>query len=100
MLQTIHNIMSSKTYFNQVADQWDNMRQDFFSETVREKAYKTAGIEPGNTAADLGAGTGFITEGLLKKGLKVIAVDQSQAMLDQMKIKFARYETAEYRLGG
>jgi len=30
--------MSSKEYFDQVATQWDTMRQSFFSEAVREKA--------------------------------------------------------------
>ena len=34
--------MSSKEYFGQVAPQWDAMRQEFFSEGVREKAYAAA----------------------------------------------------------
>ncbi|WP_243450372.1 hypothetical protein [Desulfosporosinus sp. Sb-LF] len=49
--------MSSKEYFDTVASVWDNLRKDFFSETVREKAYQVAGVELGKTAADIGAGT-------------------------------------------
>jgi ubiquinone/menaquinone biosynthesis C-methylase UbiE len=60
--------MSSKQYFEQVATQWDKMRQNFFSENVREVALAVANIQAGAVAADLGAGTGFISEGLVKKG--------------------------------
>ena len=34
--------MSSKEYFESVADQWDDMRSGFFSEKVREAAYEAA----------------------------------------------------------
>lgn len=91
--------MSSKQYFEEVAHQWDSMRKSFFSESVREKAFTTAGVKPGKLAADIGAGTGFITEGLIQRGLKVIAVDQSPAMLEEMKRKFAGSKNIEYRLG-
>ncbi len=91
--------MSSKDYFEGVANQWDKMRQTFFSEAVREKAYAVAGVQKGKTAADIGAGTGFITEGLIAKGLQVIAVDQSQAMLEVMRKKFSKFGGFECRLG-
>jgi ubiquinone/menaquinone biosynthesis C-methylase UbiE len=89
----------SKQYFDQVAQQWDQMRQSFFSEAVREKAYAVAGVQAGQTAADIGAGTGFISEGLLRRGLRVVAVDQSAAMLEEMQRKFAHFAGADYRLG-
>jgi len=75
------------------------MREGFFSEAVKNKAFSTAGVQKGKIAADIGAGTGFITEGLIRNGLKVIAVDQSEAMLAEMRIKFARVEGIDYRLG-
>lgn len=89
----------SKEYFEEIANQWDTMRQDFFSEVVREKAYQMANVETGKTAADIGAGTGFISEGLLKRGLHVIAVDQAEAMQQQTKEKFREYDTIDYRVG-
>lgn len=91
--------MSSKAYFEDVAAQWDKMRQSFFSENVREKAYHVARVEPGKIAADLGAGTGFITEGLIARGLQVICVDQSPAMLAELARKFAASERVDRRLG-
>lgn len=91
--------MESKEYFSEVAEQWDNMRTRFFSESLREKALTLTNVLPGNTAADIGAGTGFMTEGLLRKGLQVIAVDQSPEMLDVLKKKFAHYQGLDCRVG-
>lgn len=91
--------MTSKEYFDQVAHQWDEMQASFFSESVREKAFSTAGVQKGKIAADIGAGTGFITEGLIRKGLQVIAVDQSAAMLAEMRRKFAHCDGIDYRIG-
>lgn len=88
--------MNSKAYFNQVALEWDKMRTKFFSEDVREKAYAIAGVHKGEQAADIGAGTGFITEGLRQKGLHVIAVDQSETMLEELK---RRFDGIDCRLG-
>ena len=82
--------MASKQYFEQVATQWDTMRQAFFSDRLREKAYAAAGVRAGASAADVGAGTGFLTEGLLERGVRVVAVDQSPAMLAELGRKFAR----------
>ena len=81
--------LGSKQFFNDVAGEWDAMRANFYSEGVREKAFDRAGVRAGQLAADLGAGTGFVTEGLLRRGLSVVAIDQSEAMLAKMKAKFA-----------
>lgn len=91
--------MENKDYFEKVASQWDKLRESFFSKAVREKAFAVAGIEKGKIAADIGAGTGFITEGLIEKGLKVIAVDQSESMLSEMMKKFKGVERVDMRVG-
>jgi len=91
--------MSSKAYFEQVAGQWDQMRQGFFPDSVRDVAMATAKVEAGRLAADVGAGTGFMTAGLLHKGLRVIAIDQSEAMLAEMTRKFSAFDTLDCRLG-
>ncbi len=82
----------SKEYFDEVASNWDNMRNDFFSDEVRLVAYKAADVQERKVAADIGAGTGFITEGLINKNVKVIAVDQSKEMLNLLKTKFSNYK--------
>ena len=92
--------MSSGKYFDSVAKEWDTMQRSFFSEKVREKAFTVADIKEGRLAADIGAGTGFITEGLVKKGVKVIAVDQSKNMIEEMKKKISKVYGIDYRIGG
>ena len=91
--------MNSKDYFDRVAQDWDQMRESFFSDEVREEALSIAAVQKGKIAADIGAGTGFISEGLIRAGLQVIAVDQSEAILKEMKRKFAGIETIDYRVG-
>ena len=91
--------MSSKDYFDRVAQDWDDMRENFFSDEVRMTALSTAAVQKGKIAADIGAGTGFISESLIRAGLQVIAVDQSEAILKEMKRKFAGIETIDYRVG-
>jgi len=81
--------MSTRDYFNDVAPQWDEMRQRFFGEGVRRAAIAAAGVAPGMTVADVGIGTGFLAERALDAGARVIGIDISPAMLEQAQAKFA-----------
>ena len=58
--------MSNKAYFERVAGDWDDMRPVFFSEFIRSQALEVAGVEVGRSAADVEAGTGFISEALVE----------------------------------
>lgn len=80
--------MSSKEYFDTVSTQWDEMRKEFFPDTIREKICEAAAAQKGEIAVDVGAGTGFLTEALLRKELFVTAIDQSEEMLTRLKSKF------------
>jgi ubiquinone/menaquinone biosynthesis C-methylase UbiE len=79
---------TSRAYFDTIGTDWDHMREGFFPDRVRERALAVAAVEAGRVAADLGAGTGFLTEALLARGVRVIAVDQSPVMLDALRGKF------------
>lgn len=85
-------------YFDSVADQWDKMRQRFFGEGVRLAAVRAASISPGSIVADVGTGTGFIAQAALEAGARVIAIDSSEAMLTQMRDRFAGH-AIELRAG-
>jgi ubiquinone/menaquinone biosynthesis C-methylase UbiE len=91
--------MDGKEYFEEVAPQWDRLRESFFTRNVRDKAISVADVQPGRIAADIGCGTGFITEGLIQRGVRVIAIDRSQAMLSEMNRKFSDIDLIDCRSG-
>jgi ubiquinone/menaquinone biosynthesis C-methylase UbiE len=91
--------MGSKGYFENVATEWDSMRESFFPESIREKAFGMIEISDNDVIADIGCGTGYITEGLVDKPVKIIAVDQSENMLNVMKNKFQDNSNISYKLG-
>ena len=91
--------VSSKDFFDRVARDWDEMREGYYTDDVRMSALAAAAVVKGGTAADIGAGTGFITQGLIEEGLQVIAVDQSDVILDEMKRKFPDTAAIDYRVG-
>jgi ubiquinone/menaquinone biosynthesis C-methylase UbiE len=79
--------VGSRDYFERVAADWDDMREGFFSTIVRERALAAIGAAAGMVVADVGAGTGFLTQALLDAGCRVIAVDESEAMLAELTRK-------------
>ncbi len=91
--------MASREYFDSVAGEWDTMQRSFFSEKVREKAFAVANVEEDRLAADIGAGTGFITEGLIRRGVRVIAVDQSRNMIEELRKKVSKATKIDFRVG-
>ena len=52
--------MSSKDYFDRVAQDWDEMRENFFSDEVRMKALSIAAVQSGSEFASIGM---FIASG-------------------------------------
>jgi ubiquinone/menaquinone biosynthesis C-methylase UbiE len=79
----------TQAYFNQVADKWDDMRRTFFGDGVRRAAVAAGGVMPGMLVADVGTGTGFLAEAALDAGARVIGIDPSEGMLDQVRGRFA-----------
>lgn len=79
----------TQAYFDRVADQWDAMRTRFFGEGVRNAAVAAANIRPGALVADVGTGTGFLAEAALTAGARVVGIDNSDGMLDQVRQRFA-----------
>lgn len=79
----------TREYFNNVATEWDAMRKRFFGEGVRRAAIAAANVTPGTVVADIGTGTGFMAEAALDAGARVIGVDLSERMLQQVSTRLA-----------
>ena len=86
-----------KEYFEQVSSQWDALRQGFYGEEVRDAVLAAARILPENTVLDVGAGTGFLTEGAARRARRVIALDSSESMLSEARAKVGN--NVEFRIG-
>jgi ubiquinone/menaquinone biosynthesis C-methylase UbiE len=69
--------------------------ENLFSEKVRDEAVIKVKTESGKTAADIGAGTGFMTEGLLNAGLNVVIAESSPEMLELLKQRFGHFREVE-----
>lgn len=74
--------------------------EEFYSVQVRDEAVMQVKADPGKTAADIGAGEGFITEGLLNAGCNVIAVDSSPDMVDVLNKRFGHMNDVQVVLSG
>jgi ArsR family transcriptional regulator len=71
-----------KAFFERVAADWDGMRLAYYDERVIEKMVEISGVGVATTVADVGTGTGFVAAGVASRAGRVVAVDNSRAMLD------------------
>ncbi|MHB0871052.1 MAG: class I SAM-dependent methyltransferase [Chloroflexota bacterium] len=71
-----------KSYFKDVAPQWDSMRKGYFTEEVREAAIARANLTVDSVVADVGTGTGFMLAGIAPLVGKAYGFDNSPEMLD------------------
>jgi arsenite methyltransferase len=87
---------ASAKYFEQVAGKWDTLRSEYFSPDVRVAAITKAYLRPEMVVADIGAGTGFISEGLAPLVRLVHLVDGSAAMLKVARRNLAGFNNIIY----
>jgi ubiquinone/menaquinone biosynthesis C-methylase UbiE len=88
----------AKEYFEEVSGSWDILRRSFYGDEVRDAVLTAARLLPENTVLDVGAGTGFLTEGAAKIARKVIALDFSEAMITEARTKLSR-SNVEFKIG-
>jgi excisionase family DNA binding protein len=80
---------ASRAYFSELAPVYDEMRKDFYGDTLREMLIARFPPRPDFEVADIGAGTGYLAKSLAQKAKKVWAVDSSPAMLAVARKEFA-----------
>ena len=72
-------------FFERVATDWDTMRLSYYDELVIEKMAAVSGVDDTMTVADVGTGTGFVAAGIAPRVRRVLAADNSPAMLEVAK---------------
>ncbi len=88
----------AKEYFEEVSESWDVLRKSFYGDEVRDAVLAAARLLPEHTVLDVGAGTGFLTEGAAKIVRKVIALDFSDAMMGEARAKLGG-RNVEFKIG-
>jgi len=87
----------SNPYFAEVAEQWDEIRSDYFTEHLRDAAIARAQLPPNAVVADVGTGTGFVAAGLASRATRVIGFDASPEMLAVARRNLAEFTNVEFR---
>jgi ArsR family transcriptional regulator len=87
----------SQQFFSTSAGQWDRMRQELFGR--RADVALLGLLEESWTVADLGCGTGAVAQALAPFVNRVIAVDESNAMLSAARKRLHGLDNIEIRDG-
>jgi ubiquinone/menaquinone biosynthesis C-methylase UbiE len=87
----------SNPYFAEVAEQWDIIRSDYFTEHMRDAAIDKACLPANAIVADVGTGTGFVAAGLASRAAHVVGFDASPEMLVVARRNLARFNNVEFR---
>jgi ubiquinone/menaquinone biosynthesis C-methylase UbiE len=94
----MQNNYPSREYFQNVANDWDHLRQSYFSEDIRDLAIRSAYLHPLSIVADIGGGTGFLSQGLAPLVNKVILIDGSQEMINVARQNLAAFSNIDFYL--
>lgn len=88
----------SQTYFSNVAGQWDEIREGYFTEHMRDSAIARAKLPANAIVADIGTGTGFVAGGLARHAVKVYGFDANADMLEVAKQNLLAFSNVELRV--
>jgi ArsR family transcriptional regulator len=89
---------TSQAFFSSRAGQWDKVRAELYGARA-DLASLTALLDPSWTVADLGCGTGQTAGALAPFVERVIAVDESSAMLAAARKRLGSHDNVELRSG-
>jgi ubiquinone/menaquinone biosynthesis C-methylase UbiE len=92
------NTSDVKTFFETTAAKWDTMRLAYYDEAVIETIADAIAINHAQNVLDVGTGTGFIAAGLAPRVGRVIAIDNSPAMLNVARGNLAQLQIGNVEL--
>ncbi len=90
--------IDSKAFFGRIVGEWDALRSTLFGDRFLLPALTSLWACEA-VVADLGCGTGALTEALAPACRALIAVDREQAMLDAAARRLDALDNVELRLG-
>ena len=88
----------SRKFFDESGERWDALRAELFGQQFHLEALLSL-LPSSWCMADLGCGSGAVTEALARHVRHVIGVDTSRAMLEVAQARLARFPNVELRRG-
>jgi ArsR family transcriptional regulator len=90
--------LETREFFGRLAGEWDSVRNELFGDRVT--LVSMLGLVPRDwVVADLGCGTGNVAEILAPYVRRVLAVDQSEPMLDAARKRLAGHTNVDFLKG-
>jgi len=88
----------SQAYFGRVVGEWDKIRGELFGSGFTPPALLGL-LDPEWVVADIGCGTGNAPAHLAAHVKQVIAIDQSEPMLEAAAKRLSHFDNVDFRLG-
>jgi ArsR family transcriptional regulator len=88
----------SREFFDSAADKWDRLRDELFGQQSYLLSLLSL-LDPEMVVADLGCGTGLVAELLAPVAARLIAIDDSEAMLNAARRRLEPYGNVELHHG-
>ncbi len=89
---------ASQAFFSSTAGQWDRVRAELYGART-DLAPLAALLDPATIVGDLGCGTGQTTAALAPFVARVVAVDESEAMLAAARARVGHHDNVDVRAG-
>jgi ubiquinone/menaquinone biosynthesis C-methylase UbiE len=89
----------ARTFYRYLSKVYDQVNKLVWTQEMRDEAIERLDIESGDRVLDVGCGTGFATEGLLKYTGEVVGLDQSVHQLEQAWQKLGKHDPVAFHLG-
>jgi len=89
----------ARVFYRYLSRVYDRINPFIWNERMRDEAIAMLDIGPDDRVLDVGCGTGFATEGLLRETEHVYGLDQSVHQLERAYEKFGRRGPVRFHVG-
>lgn len=89
----------ARVFYRYLSTVYDQVNKLVWTTEMRDDALSMLDIGPEDRVLDVGCGTGFATEGLLKYTANVVGLDQSVDQLEQAWEKLGKHDPVVFNLG-
>ncbi|ELZ30462.1 methylase involved in ubiquinone/menaquinone biosynthesis [Halogeometricum pallidum JCM 14848] len=95
----LENKSRARLFYKYLSKVYDRINPFVWNEEMRDEALELLDIQPDDRVLDVGSGTGFATEGLLRYTDDVHALDQSIHQMEKAFAKFGRNDRVRFYRG-